>query len=82
MKPSTRRLILLSLPVLFVIPVMILIARAPVHPVAYIQIVDEAGAPVSGAVVLPEGLCTKPGPYVSGWYGWRTATNGGVAKLK
>jgi hypothetical protein len=78
-KPTTRRLILLFVPGLFVIFVIILITRVPAHLVAYIQIVDETGAPVSGAVVLPEGLRTKPGPYVSGWYGWRTATNGGVA---
>jgi len=25
---------------------------------------------------LPEGLRTKPGPYVSGWYGWRSDANG------
>jgi hypothetical protein len=39
----------------------------------------EGGHSVAEAVILPEGLRTKPGPYVSGWYGWRTETNGGVA---
>jgi hypothetical protein len=59
--------------------VIIMLVRAPNHPVAYVRVVDKAGAPVAGAVVLPEGLRTKPGPYVSSGYGWRTATNGGVA---
>src|SRR4030095_13689095 len=49
---------------------------APKHPVALIRVVDAAGKPVAGAKVKPEGLRTKPGPYVSGWYGWRSDVNG------
>ena len=44
----------------------------PKNPVALIRVVDAAGKPVAGAVIVPEGLRTKPGPYVSGWYGWMT----------
>jgi len=72
------RLLLTGL-ALLVLLLLALLVSAPVHPVAFIRVVDEAGAPVAGAIVQPEGLRTKPGPYVSGWYGWRTATNGGVA---
>jgi len=53
-----------------------LIATAPKHPVALIRVVDATGKPVAGAIVLPEGLRTKAGPYVSGWYGWRTEGHG------
>src|SRR6266446_2403201 len=49
---------------------------APKHPVALIRVVDASGKPLAGAVVLPEGLRTKAGPYVSGWYGWRSDANG------
>lgn len=47
-----------------------LFATAPRHPMALIRVVDAAGKPIAGATVQPEGLRTKPGPYVSGWYGW------------
>jgi hypothetical protein len=46
------------------------------HPVALIRIVDSAGKPVAGAVIRPDGLRTKAGPYVSGHYGWRMVPNG------
>jgi hypothetical protein len=49
---------------------------APGHPVALLRVVDSAGKPITGAVIRPEGLRTKPGPYVSGWYGWRTGKDG------
>ncbi len=39
-------------------------------PVAWIQVVDVTGKPISGAVITPEGLRTKSGPYSSGWYVW------------
>jgi hypothetical protein len=57
--------------------VAILIATAPKHPTAIIRVVDASGAPLAGAVVRAEGLRTKPGPYVSGWYGW-SAERGGI----
>src|SRR5258708_160645 len=47
-------------------------------PVALIRGVDAKGAPIGGAVVQPEGLRTKPGPYASGWYGWRAEHIRGV----
>ncbi|MDB6110817.1 MAG: hypothetical protein JWR69_2567, partial [Pedosphaera sp.] len=53
-----------------------LVWSSPRHPVALIRVVDVAGKPVAGAVIRPEGLRTKPGPYVSGWYGWMTGKNG------
>jgi len=42
------------------------------HPVALIRVLDAAGKPVAGAIIKPDGLRTKPGPYSSGHYGWRT----------
>lgn len=77
-KPLTRRLTLAGVTVLLTIVIAVFIMMVPMHPVAYVRVLDEAGVPVAGAVVFPEGLRTKPGPYVSGWYGWRTETNGGV----
>ena len=53
-----------------------LLWSAPRHPVALIRVVDAAGKPVAGAVIRPEGLRTKAGPYVSGWYGWVTDKHG------
>lgn len=49
---------------------------APKHPVALIRVVDAAGKPIAGAVVKPDGLRTKPGPYASGHYGWAGAAKG------
>jgi hypothetical protein len=58
-----------------VIAVLLLITWAlafgPRFPTAIIQVVDAAGKPIAGAVVKPEGLRTKAGPYISGWYNWR-----------
>ena len=48
----------------------------PGHPIALLRVVDTAGNPIAGALIKPEGLRTKPGPYVSGWYGWRTDKSG------
>jgi hypothetical protein len=53
-----------------------LAATAPKHPVAVIRVVDAADKPIAGAVIKPEGLRTKAGPYVAGWYGWRREANG------
>ena len=50
----------------------------PTHPIALLRVVDGAGKPIAGAVIRPEGLRTKPGPYVSGWYGWGTAYERGM----
>lgn len=79
MKLQVRRFLPLAAVVFAAVLLVGLWAMVPPHPVAHIRVVDEAGAPAAGAVIQPEGLRTKPGPYVSGWYGWRTATNGGVA---
>ena len=76
MKPITRRLKLLAAALLFVLLVVVLIATAPKHPEALIQVVDATGKPVVGAVVLRDGLRTKPGPYSGGWYSWRVELNG------
>jgi hypothetical protein len=80
MKPSGR-LLLLVLPVLLVLLFIVILARTPLHPVALIRVVDETGVPVAGAVVRPDGLRTKRGPYFSNGYGWRGGTNGGVANV-
>jgi hypothetical protein len=74
-KPIIWRSIALGACVLVVL-LIALVATAPKHPVALVRVLDAAGQPVAGAVVFPEGLRTKPGPYVSGWYGWRPDTTG------
>jgi hypothetical protein len=50
-----------------------LFVSAPKHPVALIRVIDSSGNPVADAVIRPNGLRTKPGPYASGWYAWTTA---------
>jgi hypothetical protein len=50
--------------------------QTPGHPVALLRVVDGAGKPIGGAIIRPEGLRTKPGPYVSGWYGWGARESG------
>jgi hypothetical protein len=54
-----------------VVALALLIRGAPQFPVARLRVVDGAGKPVAGAVIQPEGVRTKPGPYNSGWYSWR-----------
>ena len=76
MKPITRRWIFLVAGAFLVLALLALIATAPQHPVAVIRVVDGSNKPIAGAVIHPEGLRTKPGPYVSGWYGWRADLNG------
>lgn len=44
----------------------------PKYPVALLRVVDQAGKGVAGAMISPEGMRTKPGPYAGGWYGWKT----------
>jgi hypothetical protein len=75
-KSSTGRLIFLAAVLFGVILLAALIATAPKNPVALIRVVDAAGKPVAGAIIQPEGMRTKSGPYVSGWYGWRSEGNG------
>src|SRR3954470_13385162 len=50
----------------------------PGNPVALIRVLDVSGHPIPGAVVQGEGLRTKPGPFVSGWYGWPNPPRGTV----
>jgi len=76
MKPSTWRWILLAAAAFVVLVLLVSVATAPKHPAALIRIVDASTNPIAGAVIHPEGLRTKPGPYVSGWYGWRADLNG------
>ena len=49
-----------------------LIASVPHYPVALIRVVDGSGKPIVGAIIQPDGLRTKQGPYGSGHYGWFT----------
>jgi len=39
-------------------------------PVAILRVIDVAGRPIPGATIHREGLRTKPGVFVSGWYSW------------
>lgn len=48
---------------------------APNSPVALLRVVDAAGKPIAGAVIKPEGMRTKSGPYQSGWYSWMPERN-------
>ena len=76
MKTMTWRLIGLAALIFIALLLAAMFATAPKHPMALIRVVDAAGKPIAGAVALPEGLRTKPGAYVSGWYGWRSEANG------
>ena len=71
MKLITRRWKFLAAGAFLVLALSALIATAPKHPVAVIRVVDASNKPIAGAVIHPEGFRTKPGPNVSGWYGWR-----------
>jgi len=66
------RTLVLATSVCAVLFVFWLMLSPPRHPVALIRVVDTLGRPVAGAVIRPDGLRTKPGPYQSGHYGWRT----------
>lgn len=70
MKPGISRWALLAILLVISASLAILLATAPKHPVALIRVVDAATNGIAGAVILPEGLRTKSGPYVSGWYSW------------
>jgi len=67
MKPITRRWKFLAAGAFVVLALLALVATAPKHPVAVIRVVDASNQPIASAVVHPEGLRSKPGPYVSGW---------------
>src|SRR5215831_2930795 len=75
MQPIRRRLVLLA-PLALLALLLSLVMTGPRHPVALIRVMDATGKPISGAIVRPEGLRTKPGPYVGGWYGWQAGRNG------
>ena len=76
-KPSIRRLIVFTTVIGVVALVFVWLRLATTgHPVALIRVVDAAGKPIAGAIIRPEGLRTKAGPYRSGWYGWRPEANG------
>jgi len=76
MKTATKWLLVLCPLVVLIMVFVLLIATAPKHKVAVIRVVDASGKPLAGSVVRPEGLRTKPGPYVSGWYSWMPESNG------
>ena len=49
-----------------------LVLTGPPNPIALLRVLDKAGHPIAGAVIYPEGLRTKPGPYAGNWYNWVT----------
>lgn len=53
-----------------------MVLSQPRNPVALIRVVDAKGNPVAGAVITPDGLRPKSGPYASGHYGWNTRNSG------
>jgi hypothetical protein len=71
MKTRVKRLILLL--GLLGVMALVLVALFPGthNPVALLRVVDATGKPIAGAIVRPEGLRTKPGPYSGGWYSWQ-----------
>jgi hypothetical protein len=75
MKSKVVQLIIIAALVCLVSIVAWLVASGPRNPIALLRVVDPSGKPIAAAVVQPEGLRTKPGPYVSGWYSWRTGQN-------
>jgi len=58
---------------LLVLITLVIVALFPGthNPVALLRVVDATGKPIAGAIIRPEGLRTKPGPYSSGWYSWQ-----------
>ena len=50
--------------------VTVILLAAPKHPIALIRVVDSAGHSIQGAVIKPDGLRPKPGPYAGGHYHW------------
>lgn len=74
MKHLALRWTVLAAAIVVILLAVWLVKASPKNPIAMIRVVDGAGNPISGAVVQPEGLRTKQGPYVSGWYGWMTGT--------
>lgn len=63
---------------LLVLALIVFVVTGPKHPVALLRVVDTAGQPVSGAVIRPDGLRPKSGPYAHGHYGWRAGPDSGV----
>ncbi len=51
------------------------ILTVPPHPVALLRVVDAAGKPIAGAVIVPDGLRPKAGA-ADGHYSWRSAELG------
>ena len=71
MKTRVRRLVLLL--GLLVLIALVLVALFPSthNPMALLRVVDATGKPIAGAIIRPDGLRTKSGPYSSGWYSWQ-----------
>jgi hypothetical protein len=69
---NRRKLLLLILAALVCAALLVraLLLSSPKTPIALVHVVDATGKPVEGAIILPEGLRTKVGPYSSGWYKW------------
>jgi len=70
MKLSQSRIVSLVAIVTLIIVLAILLITAPKNPQAILRVVDASGKPIAGAVIQPNGLRVKPGPYSGGWYGW------------
>ena len=75
MRPRALRLTLLAVGICFAVLFVWALRREPGPPVAIIRVVDAAGKPVVGAVIKPDGMRPKPGPYSSGHYNWRRSEN-------
>src|SRR5262245_10934815 len=71
MKLGTLRQVTIAVAVGLVLLLGWALFTRPRHPVALIRVVDAAGKPIQGALVRPDGMRTKPGPYASGHYGWQ-----------
>jgi hypothetical protein len=71
MKTRVKRLILLLGLLALITLVLVALFPGTHNPVALLRVVDATGKPIAGAIIRPDGLRTKPGPYSSGWYSWQ-----------
>lgn len=68
LRPSGLLMVVVS--ILLVLFGLWILSSAPKSPIALLRVLDAAGKPVAGAVITPEGMRTKSGPFSADWYNW------------
>ena len=71
MKPRPQILLLVSAVAVVVALFVWSLSSLPAHPVALLRVMDAAGKPIAGAVIVPDGLRPKAGA-ADGHYQWRS----------